>query len=104
MDAQGAAVRSEEQQKKGSGRSAMDWPPKCSSSRVRTFSPRVMASMGKAMSSSGLESTKARRTRASISASSQPMATLAPTTRPWTAPPTASIGTPAARSARMAPQ
>ena len=77
--------------------------PKCSASRSRTLSPWVMAIIGKAMSSSGLESTNALRMRVSISSSSQPMARPAAMIAPIETPPTKSIGTPRSCSARIAP-
>ena len=93
----------DETQKNGSHMSEICDSPKCSRSRSRTFSPRVMAISGMAMSSRGLESTKALRMRQSISSSSQPIATPAPTTAPMEAPPMKSIGVPVARKARIAP-
>ena len=51
-----------------------------------------MAIIGKAMSSKGLESTKALRMRQSISSSSQPMAKAAAITAPIEVPQTKSIG------------
>ncbi len=62
-----------------------------------------MAIIGRAMSSSGLDSTNALRMRRSSSSPSQPSATPAPMIPPIEAPPTKSMGTPASRRARTAP-